>query len=101
MGNIIVTGNNPLAINAFKVFLQRHFHIKDLGPHKYFLRIEVAHSKKGIFLSQRKYTIEILDETGFLGTHPTTFPMEQNLKLTPEDVKFLYSLLSTDSCWSP
>jgi hypothetical protein len=49
---------------------------KHLGNLKYFMGIEVACSKKDIFLSQRKYALEVLDDTGFLGTKPSTFPME-------------------------
>lgn len=49
---------------------------------KYFLRIEVTHTKTGIFLNQRKYTLDILTETGLLGAKPSPFPMEQNLKLS-------------------
>ena len=40
------------------------FHTKDLGELKYFLGIEVSRSKKGMFLSQRKYVLDLLEETG-------------------------------------
>ena len=43
------------------------FEIKDLGRLKYFLGIEIAHSTKGLFNSQRKYTLDLLKETGKLG----------------------------------
>ncbi|GKV24575.1 hypothetical protein SLEP1_g34168 [Rubroshorea leprosula] len=45
--------------------------------------IEVARHPSGIFLCQRKYTLDILTEVGMLGTKPCLFPMKQKLKLTP------------------
>jgi hypothetical protein len=36
--------------------------MKTLGKLKYFLGIEEAHSKRGIFISQQKYTVDLLME---------------------------------------
>ncbi|CAL9028637.1 unnamed protein product, partial [Prunus brigantina] len=55
--------------------------MKNLGLLKYFLGIEVARSKHGISLSQRKYILDLLSETGMLACKPAATPMEQNHKL--------------------
>ncbi|CAL2238668.1 unnamed protein product [Prunus armeniaca] len=49
----------------------------------------VSHSRKGIFMSQRRYAFDILQDVGLLGARPKTFPMEQNLKLSPTEVQTL------------
>ena len=78
--DIIVSGNNSEAIRVFKMYLSG-FYMKDLGPLKYFLGIEVARNPTGIFLSQRKYVLDIISEAGLLGAKPAPFPLEPNHQL--------------------
>ena len=49
--DMIIAGNNEEAISQLKQFLSGCFRIKDLGPLKYFLGVEVARSKAGISIS--------------------------------------------------
>ncbi|GKV03503.1 hypothetical protein SLEP1_g15792 [Rubroshorea leprosula] len=79
--DIIITGNDSTRIKALKQYLHTKFSIKDLGPLKYFLGIEVARTSEGIVLSQRKYALDILTETGMIGAKPSLFPMEQHHSL--------------------
>lgn len=67
---------------TFKSYLNKCFQIKDLNPLKCFLGIEVAHRDTGIFLSQRKYVLDILAEAA---SKPVEFPMEQNYGLAIAD----------------
>jgi len=55
--------------------------MKNLGGLKYFLGIEVARSNRGIFLSQRKYVLDLLTEVGMLDCKPANTPTVQNQKL--------------------
>jgi len=73
----VLTGSHPHQCQAFKEYLHKCFKLKDLGLLKYFLGIEVARSSKGLFLCQCKYTLDILSETGMLGSKPASFSMEQ------------------------
>jgi hypothetical protein len=79
--DMVVTGNDPEERKALQGHLSREFEMKDLGSLKYFLGIEVSRSKKGIFLSQRKYALDLLQETGMSACQPTASPMEEGLKL--------------------
>jgi hypothetical protein len=72
-------------INSLKSFLLQHFRIKDLGDLRYFLGLEFSQSKQGIFMCQRKYALDILQDAGLLGGRLYFFPMEQHLKLTHMD----------------
>ena len=58
--------------------------MKDIGHLKYFLGIEVSRSNKGIFLSQRKYALDLLQEAGMLACQPVDTPVEEGLKLCVE-----------------
>ncbi|XP_028098765.1 uncharacterized protein LOC114298404 [Camellia sinensis] len=83
--DILITGNNELVIKSFKDFLFQQFHIKDLGNRKYFLGIEGSQSKKGIFISLRKYALDILNDVELLGSRRNSFLMKAYLKLNPDD----------------
>lgn len=65
--DLIITGSDKAWIQATKNFLKSVFDIKYLGEIKYFLEIEICKSKKNLFMSQRKYTVDMLKETNMLG----------------------------------
>ncbi|CAL8993798.1 unnamed protein product [Prunus brigantina] len=77
---VVIWKRHGRAIETTK-YLSREFEMKDLGDLKYFLGIEVARSANGICLSQRKYVLDLLAETGLLGCKPADTPIEMNHKL--------------------
>lgn len=80
--DLIIVGNASDWCASFKAYLKECFHIKDLGSLRYFLGIEVTRKNSGLFLSQRKYALDILTECGMLGSRPSQFPMEQHHRLS-------------------
>ena len=87
--DMVVTGNDPEEKAALQKYLASEFEMKDLGALKYFLGIEVARSQQGIFLSQRKYVLDILTETGMLSCKPVDTPIEFNHKLVNILIRYL------------
>ncbi|RVW52962.1 Retrovirus-related Pol polyprotein from transposon RE1 [Vitis vinifera] len=76
-----ITGNDSEERKALQNYLSREFEMKDLGHLKYFLGIEVSRSSEGNFLSQRKYALDLSQETGMSGCQPVNTPIEEGLKL--------------------
>ena len=74
--DMIVTGNDLTEMSKLKDYLSSEFNMKDCGRLKYFLGIDVNRSKQGIFLSQRKYVLDLLGEIGMLGCELIKSPIE-------------------------
>lgn len=77
---LIISGNETKAIHEFKTYLDKFFHMKDLGGLKYFLGVEVSRNLEG-FLSQQKYALDIISDVRLLGANPVGMPLEQNYQL--------------------
>ena len=79
--NIIITGDDKAANLLLSQRLAQIFEVKSLGRMRYFLGIEVAYSKTGIFISQHKYIMDLLKETGMSDCKPSAVPIDPNSKL--------------------
>ncbi|XP_020984603.1 uncharacterized mitochondrial protein AtMg00810-like [Arachis duranensis] len=78
-------GDDFLELKDLKEKLVKAFEIKELDSLKYFIGIEFARSKEGIFMNQRKYILDLLKEMGLLGCKAAETPIEPNLKLKPAE----------------
>lgn len=76
--DLIISGNDFVFFYSFKHYLGECFRMKDLGPLKHFLGIEVARGQDGFFLSQQNYNLDILSESGLSGAKPAYSPLDQN-----------------------
>ena len=81
--DIVLTGSDKEELERLKRRPGAEFEIKDLGTLKYFLGMEFARSKEGIFVNQRKYVLDLLGETRQLGCKPVETPIVPNIKLLP------------------
>lgn len=79
--DMILDGDSLTKFTLIKSILDASFKIKDLGQLKYFLGIEVAHSKLGISLCQRKYCPYLLEDSRTIGSKPVSTPSDSSLKL--------------------
>ena len=71
--DIILTRDDLIEMERLKKSLASSFEIKELGTLRYFLRMEVARSRKGLGVSQHKYVLDLIkDRDGWMPTsrHP-------------------------------
>ena len=72
--DILVTDND---VKGIVEHLHTYFVTKDMGKPRYFLGIEFAYANGRMALSQRKYVLDLLQETGLLGCKPESTLIEQ------------------------
>uniref|UniRef100_A0A803QIC3 Reverse transcriptase Ty1/copia-type domain-containing protein n=1 Tax=Cannabis sativa TaxID=3483 RepID=A0A803QIC3_CANSA len=79
--DIILARPNLQLLHQLQTNLHSRFSLKTLGNLKYFLEFEIARAAEGLFLSQRKYTLTLLEDHGFSGSKPAKTPMDPKIKL--------------------
>ncbi|XP_019420623.1 PREDICTED: uncharacterized protein LOC109330800 [Lupinus angustifolius] len=79
--DLVLAGNDLDDIRHTKLILHNKFSIKDLENLKFLLGMEVARACHGITLYQRKYTLDLLEESDIRGSKPAYTPMEYNAKI--------------------
>ena len=74
--DILLTGSDTIRIAETKEYLSTYFDTKDMEKFKYFLSIEFVYNNDKMVLSQRKYALDLLHETGLLGCKPESISIE-------------------------
>lgn len=67
--DLMITGENPLAVQEVKNEMLKAFEMSDLGEMKLFLGIEICQSCEGIFLYQKRYAFNLLKRFKLLKFH--------------------------------
>jgi hypothetical protein len=96
--DLILIGSDSKLLNHVKTSLKKKFEMTDLGFLHYFRGLQVLQTNEGIFLSQYKYSCDLLHRFHMDDCKPTTSPFLFGVKLTatctsPEDDTTLYRQL--------
>ncbi|KAL3628046.1 hypothetical protein CASFOL_028148 [Castilleja foliolosa] len=83
--DMVIAGPKSANIPALISDLGSIFRLRDLGPLKYFLGMEIARSSSGITVSQRSYTLNLLEEISYSESKPVSLTMDQKIRLNIED----------------
>nr|GFA55770.1 retrovirus-related Pol polyprotein from transposon TNT 1-94 [Tanacetum cinerariifolium] len=88
--DIIFGSTNPKLSKQFKKLMHSKFEMSMMGELKFFLRIQIHQSSRGIFINQAKYAQEILIKHGMtscdsVGTPMATKHLDADLSGTPVD----------------
>ena len=89
--DIILVSSSQSAATALVRSLGADFAVKDLGKLHYFLGVEVTSRAAGLVMTQKKYSLNLLQRAGMLKCKPTTTPMSTTDKLNAVDGVLLKS----------
>jgi hypothetical protein len=83
--DIIIASSSPDATTTLLHALQADFALKDLGPLHYFLGLKVTQAADGLYLSQQKYTADLLQRAGMTTCKPAPTPLSSSSKFSAHD----------------
>ncbi|GKA25388.1 ribonuclease H-like domain-containing protein [Tanacetum coccineum] len=79
--DIVPTASFETLLQQINASLHQKFSMTDLGSLNYFLGNRVTLDSSGMLLSQRKYTIEILERAHMVNCNPSRTPVDTEYKL--------------------
>ncbi|KAL0322487.1 UNVERIFIED_CONTAM: Retrovirus-related Pol polyprotein from transposon RE1 [Sesamum angustifolium] len=89
--DILFTGSSISNIDEVKAYLDHLFTIKDLGPAKYFLGLQLARSSHGLLITQTKYLTDILEDANLIDAKLVSSPLPPGFKFSQDDGSLLSS----------
>ncbi|GKE22722.1 ribonuclease H-like domain-containing protein [Tanacetum coccineum] len=81
---IILTASCPALLQQIICSLNNEFDMTDLGALNYFLSISADHTPTGLFLSQKKYALQLIERAHMVTCNPSRTPVDTESKLGPE-----------------
>ncbi|KAA3477746.1 pleiotropic drug resistance protein 3-like [Gossypium australe] len=78
---LVIGGNNDMLID-FKSKTKNMFEMTDLGEMSYFLGMEVSQIQQGIFISQKAFSLKILNKFSIQNCKATSTPVAVREKLS-------------------
>ncbi|GKC86692.1 ribonuclease H-like domain-containing protein [Tanacetum coccineum] len=79
--DIVLTTFSSDLLHRIISFLHQEFAMTDLGSLNYFLSISITRDSSGMFLSQKKYAVEILERAGMVNCNLSRTPVDTESKL--------------------
>ena len=83
--DLIFTGNDELMFTEFKNSMKHEFDMTNLGKMRYFLGLEVLQRSDGVFISQKKYALEVLKWFGMDKSNSVHNPIVPGFKLVKDE----------------
>ncbi|GJZ39443.1 putative reverse transcriptase domain-containing protein [Tanacetum coccineum] len=91
--DVILTASSPDLLQHIIAFLHNEFDMTDLGELNYFLGISVDRTSTGLFLSQKKYALQLFERAHMVNCNPSRTPVDTESKLGSEGVSVQDSTL--------
>nr|GEW96185.1 hypothetical protein [Tanacetum cinerariifolium] len=84
--DIILTASSLVLLQRIVDSLHKEFDMTDLEALNYFLGISVVRNPTGLFLSQKKYALQLLERAHMANCNPSRTPVDTNSKLGPNGI---------------
>ncbi|GJS29457.1 ribonuclease H-like domain-containing protein [Tanacetum coccineum] len=97
--DIILTASSSVLLRQIIDSLHKEFDMTDLGALNYFLGISAVRHSTGLFLSQKKYALQLLERAHMVNCNPSRTPVDTDSKLGQDDVLVQDSTLYRSLAW--